>query len=142
MLVRLLYASRPVAPLSQALIDAILAQSLRANPPRGITGILCYNDQLFMQVLEGGREAVNDLYNAIVRDERHREVRLLAYDEIGERRFGGWTMGYVNVGRINPALLLKYGEKPVLDPFAWSGRAALALLDELIASAAVVSRGS
>jgi len=140
MLVRLLYASRPAAPLSTRIIDAILAQSLQGNPARGITGILVYHDQLFMQVLEGGRDEVCELYNAIVRDERHEQVRLLSYAEIDERRFGGWTMGYVNAARVNPSLLLKYGEKAVLDPFCWPARASLALLDELIATAAVVSR--
>lgn len=142
MLVRLLYASRPVQPLSQGIVDAILAQSLKRNPPRGITGILCYNEGLFLQVLEGGRDVVCALYNTIARDPRHAEVCILSFEEIAERRFGGWTMGHVNVAKVNPSLLLKYGERPSLDPFAWSGRASLAFLDELIASAAVVSRGA
>ncbi|MEQ8232353.1 MAG: BLUF domain-containing protein [Gammaproteobacteria bacterium] len=142
MLVRLLYASRPAAPLNTTLIDGILAQSQKSNPSRGITGILVYNDRLFMQVLEGGRDEVCELFNAIVRDERHEHVRLLSYAEIVERRFGGWTMGYVNAARVNPSLLLKYGEKPVLDPFSWPAHASLALLDELIATAAVVSRSA
>ena len=141
MLVRLLYASRPLPPLSQGVVDAILAQSLKSNPLHGITGILCYNDALFLQVLEGGRDSVCDLYNTIARDTRHENVRILSFEEIAERRFGGWTMGHVNVAKVNPSLLLKYGEKPMLDPFSWSGRASLAFLDELIATAAVVSRG-
>lgn len=141
MLVRLLYASRPCQPLSQGAVDAILAQSLKRNPPRGITGILCYNDNLFLQVLEGGRDDVCELYHTIARDPRHEHVRLLSFEEIAERRFGGWSMGHVNVAKVNPSLVLKYGEKPSLDPFSWSGRASLAFLDELIATAAVVSRG-
>ena len=142
MLVRLLYASRPAAPLSASIIDTILAQSQDGNPSRGITGILCYNDELFLQVLEGGRDEVCELFNAIVRDDRHTNVRLLNYEEIPERRFGHWTMGQVNIARVNPSLLLKYAEKAVLDPFHCSGRASMALLDELIATASVVGRGS
>ena len=140
MLVRLLYASRPAAPLAAATVDAILEESRANNTRAGITGLLCYSEDLFLQVLEGGRDAVCETYNAIVRDTRHVDVRLLAYDEIPERRFGGWTMGQVNIARINPSLLLKYSERAVLDPFACPGRASLALLDELVATAAVVSR--
>ena len=53
---------------------AILRQSKAANPLHGITGVLCYSEGIFLQVLEGGRSAVNRLYNRIVADARHREV--------------------------------------------------------------------
>ena len=142
MLVRLLYASRPTSPLTASLIDTILAQSQDGNQAKGITGILCFSDDLFLQVLEGGRDEVCELFNAIVRDSRHEHVRILAYDEIPERRFGGWSMGQVNIARVNPSLLLKYSVKATLDPFSCSGRASMALLDELIATASVVGRAS
>ncbi len=141
MLVRLLYASRATAPLSTTIVDSILAQSRENNSPQGITGILCFSDDLFIQVLEGGRDEVCELYNRIVRDERHRDVRILIYEEISERRFGGWTMGQVNIAKVNPSLLLKYSEKAALNPFTCSGLASMALLDELIATASVVNRG-
>jgi hypothetical protein len=140
MLVRLLYASRAAAPLSASVVDAILEESRRNNPALGITGILCYSGNQFIQVLEGGRDEVCDLYNAIVRDGRHERVRLLLYEEIAERRFGGWTMGQVDIAKVNPSLLLKYAEKAELDPFSRSGRASMALLEELIATGAVVMR--
>ena len=141
MLVRLLYASRPATPLSAAILDEILAQSRTNNPQQGITGILCFSDNIFIQVLEGGRDEVCETYNKIVRDNRHREVRILTYDEISERRFGGWTMGQVNIAKVNPSLLLKYSEKPSLNPFSCSGLASMSLLQELIATALVVNRG-
>ncbi|QSI78930.1 MULTISPECIES: BLUF domain-containing protein [Niveibacterium] len=140
MLVRLLYASRAASPLTAPVVDAILAQSRDHNPKLGITGMLCYSDDLFLQVLEGGRDEVCELFNTIVRDDRHTKVRILSFEEIPERRFGAWTMGHVNIARVNPSLLLKYAERPVLDPFACSGRASMALLDELIATASVIGR--
>jgi hypothetical protein len=140
MIVRCLYASRAAAPLKPAVIEGILEQSRTQNPPRGITGILCYSGDVFIQVLEGGRDEVCELFNAIVRDPRHTHVRLLAYDEIRERKFSNWTMGHVDLSRINPGLLLKYHEKAVLNPFACSSDATMALLDELVASAAIISR--
>jgi hypothetical protein len=140
MLVRLLYASRAAAPVNQDTIESILQQSRSYNPSLGVTGILCHGGDVYMQVLEGGRAAVNELYNKIVRDPRHTEVLLLHYEEVAERRFSGWTMGQVNVSKINPCTLLKYSERPELDPFATSGKASLALLEELISTAQIVGR--
>ena len=142
MLVRLLYASRATGPLLPELVDAILEQSRAHNVPQGITGMLCYSSDLFIQVLEGSRRNVSELYNRIVSDARHTEVHLLSFEEIPERRFANWTMGQVNLARVNPSLLLKYSEKPAIDPFECSGRATFALLDELIATGAVIGRGT
>ncbi len=138
MLVHLLYASRCAVPLNAVLVNSLLEKSRANNPRLGITGILCFSEDLFIQVLEGGRDEVCELFNAIVRDDRHRNVRILIYEEIPERRFGGWTMGQVNIAKVNAALILKYSEKSALNPFTGTGRASLKLLDELIATGSVV----
>jgi hypothetical protein len=140
MLVRLLYASRPVKALTPEDIESILHQSRAHNPELGITGILCWSGSTFLQVLEGGRDAVNRIYNTIVADPRHKDVALLQYEEVTERCFGHWTMGQVNLTKINPSMLLKYSERPALDPYALPGRVSMALLQELIATAAIIGR--
>jgi hypothetical protein len=140
MLVRCLYASRFAAPLPASVLDEILLQSHRNNPHRGITGLLCFTNDIFVQVLEGGRDEVNDLYNAIVRDQRHSQVRLLVYEEITERRFGNWSMGQVDAKAVNPSLLLKYSRTANLDPFAITGQATMALLMELVATGTITGR--
>ena len=139
MLVRLLYASRAVDAGPEA-IESILAQSREFNPANGITGVLCYGNGVFLQCLEGGRVEVNELYRRICGDARHRDVTLLQYDEILERRFGGWSMGQVNISKSNQAQLLKYSERLELDPYALSGKVSLALLEDLAATAAVCGR--
>jgi hypothetical protein len=139
MLVRLLYASRALDTSAEA-INAILAQSRQYNPTCGITGILCYGGGIFLQAIEGGRMPVSELYGHIQRDPRHKDVALLHYEEISERRFGGWTMGQVNLLKLNHAILLKYSEKPELDPYSVSGKVSLALLEELMATAAIIGR--
>ena len=140
MLVRLLYASRAKEPLSPEVIDAILQASRKGNPAAGVTGLLCHSGDVFMQVLEGGRDVVSELYNRIANDPRHTDVILLHYEEITERRFAGWSMGQVNLARVNPAILLKYSTKAELDPYASCGQASMAMLEELIATASIASR--
>jgi hypothetical protein len=141
MLVRLMYASRAADSVDQDELLAILKQSKAGNAAAGITGVLCFSGGIFLQVLEGGRMPVNALYNRIASDPRHRDVVLLTYQEIGERRFAGWSMGQVNLARLNPALLLKYSETAVLDPYAVSGQVSMALFEELVATASIVGQG-
>jgi hypothetical protein len=140
MLVRLLYASRATCEVDDALIAAILERSRQYNLEHGITGILCTYSQgkLFLQLLEGSREAVNTLYGNIVRDPRHRDVTLIDYAEITERRFASWRMGSVNLNRVNLGSILRFSESSVLDPFSMSGKAVLSLLEELTSTAAIV----
>ena len=138
MLVRLMYASRATDSINQEGLHAILKKSMVNNPSKGVTGVLCFSGDIFLQVLEGGRSQVSALYNRIAQDPRHREVVLLSYEEIGERSFAGWAMGQVNMGRLNPALLLKYSEAAVLDPYAVSGKVSMALFNELVATASVM----
>ena len=140
MLVRLLYASRAVDTSPDA-IESILSQARQHNPVSGITGILCYGDGIFLQCIEGGRMQVSELYGTIQADDRHREVALLHFEEIAERRFGGWSMGQVNLSKLNQSIILKYSETPALDPYAVTGRMSLALLEDLAATAAICGRG-
>lgn len=141
MLVRLMYASRAAKPLDQEELSAILRQSRQNNLPEGITGALCHSGGIFMQVLEGGRQAVNQLYLRLCQDQRHTDVLLLTYEEISERRFANWAMGQVNLGRLNPAVLLKYSETATLDPYAVSGHVTAKMFEELLATAAIMGQG-
>jgi hypothetical protein len=137
MLVRLLYAGRAVNSHAVAVQD--IFESARAhNVACGITGILVYGGGIFMQAIEGGRQAVSDLYGVIQRDARLKEVALLHYEEIVERRFGAWAMGLVDVGRVNASVLLKYSERAELDPYSVPGKVSMALLEELMATASIV----
>ena len=144
MLVRLMYASRAAAAVDEEELVAILRQSKAKNPALGLTGVLCacFSERIFLQVIEGGRSAVNALYNRIVADPRHTGVELLSYAEIAERAFAGWSMGQVNMSRLNPGVLLRYSEKPKLDPFSVSGTVSMALLQELVATASIVGQSS
>ncbi|MEW6703891.1 MAG: BLUF domain-containing protein [Pseudomonadota bacterium] len=138
MLVRLIYCSRAAPGVDPEELHTILKTSRAHNARLGVTGVLCLADGFFIQVLEGGRSAVNQLYNRIVADGRHGDVTLLGYEDVRERRFAGWAMGQANMARLNPALLLKYSEKAALDPYALEGASVIALFDELVATGAIM----
>lgn len=138
MLVRLMYASRAADSVNQNELVAILKKSKANNAETGVTGVLCFSAGIFLQVLEGGRSPVSALYNRIANDPRHHDVVLLSYEEVDERRFAGWSMGRANLSRLNPALVMKYSETSLLDPYAVSGKMSMALFNELVASAAII----
>ncbi len=140
MLVRLLYVSRSIHPETPEQTESILASAREHNLNNGITGVLCYGGGIYLQALEGGRNQVNALYTQIVKDARHKDVVVLAYEEISERRFGGWTMGQVRLDKLNPSIVLKYSETPELDPYSVSGQVSFALLEELMATASIIGR--
>ena len=137
---RLRYVSRAQSPEVANTTQSILDSARKYNIANGITGILCFGGGLYLQAVEGGRTQVNELYGHIVRDPRHRDVVLLDYQEISERRFGGWTRGQVNLAKLNTSIVLKYSEKPELDPYSVSGTVSLALLEELMLTASIIGR--
>jgi len=140
MLVRLLYVSRSVHPETPEETESILSASREHNIANGITGVLCFGGGIYLQAIEGGRNQVNALYTHIVKDPRHKDVVILDYQEISERRFGGWTMGHVRLDKLNPSIVLKYSETPELDPYGVSGLVSFSLLEELMATASIVGR--
>ncbi|MDU0367058.1 BLUF domain-containing protein [Microbacterium sp. KSW4-17] len=88
------YVSRAVDTFDDARLAELLAQSRRSNHEHDLSGMLLYRRGRFFQVLEGPKDAVDELMAKIRRDPRHDEIRVLLTEEIEERRFEEWTMGY------------------------------------------------
>src|SRR4051812_22650157 len=94
-LFRLVYASRailPVMPRFEATIDDILAVAQPKNARLGVTGLLLAHQGWFVQVLEGPRRNVSQVFGAIGRDLRHAQMELLTGGPAQERLFGQWNM--------------------------------------------------
>jgi len=79
-------------------LGAILESSVRHNREDEITGMLLYAGGNFLQVLEGPRDKVQQTYDRICLDPRHGNVMLLSEEEVPERHFANWSMGYRQLG--------------------------------------------
>jgi len=75
-------------------VQQILQSSHINNPATGVTGLLCFDGQRYVQILEGPKDAVNTLYDKIHADPRHREIELLHMGGIESRSFDDWRMAY------------------------------------------------
>jgi hypothetical protein len=136
MQVRLLYVSSAVGPQTSTMTGAILQTAQSHNANSGITGVLCQGQGLFLQVLEGERSQVNQLYARIVQDQRHKNVELLLLEEITQRRFGDWSMAHVHLSNLDPMIKMKH---PEFDPYSASGPVVMALLEDLISTNQIIS---
>ena len=129
MLVRLLYVSQPVGPVTTTMTTLILEKSTAHNKKENITGVLCQGSGLWLQVLEGERSQVNLLYARIMSDRNHHNVELLSMAEISQRRFGQWSMALVYLSKDDPMVQMAH---PEFDPYKASAKDAFFILDELI----------
>ncbi len=73
-------------------IDAILHQSRHNNAVDGITGLLWYRDDRFLQILEGPASSVTAVYDRIAADSRHHTLTILSDRTVAGREFGYWSM--------------------------------------------------
>ena len=106
-LVQLIYVSDLVGD-NESEIPAILKSSVRNNSKEGITGMLLYSGGNFLQVLEGEPDAVKATYDRICLDSRHRNTIVLTKEDVKERHFSNWSMGYRQLGPEHAASLPKY----------------------------------
>jgi hypothetical protein len=90
---QIVYASAAAPELTAAELDQILKVARRRNSELGITGMLLFADNSFLQVLEGSQERLDQLFGQIEGDQRHRRALLLIREPIEHRSFADWTMG-------------------------------------------------
>ena len=131
-LVRLIYASRKTEHWNDAELESLILEARENNHRHLVTGCLVFNRKFFMQALEGSRAQVNDIYNSICRDRRHKELELLYYDYVDQREFGDWDMYYVPDSQISKQLILKYSGVDDLDPYLMTRSGAINFLKEAV----------
>lgn len=91
---QIVYVSTASWAMSFEDLNAILDASRRNNARRGVTGMLLHLDHGFLQVLEGPKDTVLEVFAAIERDPRHIGLRILMQHDVRQRLFAKWTMGF------------------------------------------------
>ncbi|WP_423821706.1 BLUF domain-containing protein [Salinisphaera sp. SPP-AMP-43] len=124
-LYRLVYFSRSdiMAPDEDVAreIDGILERSRHNNETIGVTGALMFDERCFAQVLEGPHAAIQETFERIQCDERHRDVTVLSFDTRAERGFGNWSMAYIGGGTDQQARFSHISQDSDFDPRALDG---------------------
>ena len=77
----------------EELVD-LLHHARAENTRRDVTGVLLYSGGNFIQTLEGPDEAVDEVLAKVVQDPRHAGVHVVRREDVDERAFGEWSMGF------------------------------------------------
>lgn len=93
-MIQLVYVSSAVKECTEEEILEILEVSRKNNKERNITGMLLYISGNFIQILEGSEKEVNEIFDKILKDERHKDVTLICKKPADERIFPDWSMGF------------------------------------------------
>ena len=93
MLSQLIYVSVRKENCTDEEIQKILDASNRKNGDLDITGVLLYSESKFIQVLEGPKSQVLELYDKIKEDDRHKNVIMISLKPVEKRYFPSWQMG-------------------------------------------------
>lgn len=131
MLIRLIYASEVAVALTPAAVLEIVTRARVANQRRHITGTLAFDSRNYLQVLEGEREAVSDLFCRIAKDSRHRRLQLLESVPVDERLFATWSMGFAAADGQGRNTFLRQSGDDHFAPLNLTAKGALGLLSAL-----------
>jgi len=131
MLVRAFYISRSAGPQTSVVTGSILKTAMVFNRINQITGVLCQGDGFFLQMIEGERSVINQLYGRIARDSRHKDVELVKFEEITQRKYSQWSMALIDLSDTDPMVVMQH---PEFDPYSTSSATLEQQIDEWISS--------
>ena len=94
---RIVYCSQATHDVSPEELLAILDAARTHNSRAGLTGMLLYCGQSFLQLLEGDAQVLEQTYARIASDVRHTNLRLLLNAEVDAPLYPDWTMGFEHV---------------------------------------------
>ncbi|MDF4220870.1 BLUF domain-containing protein [Maribacter huludaoensis] len=89
---QLTYQSKIAPELTIDQIENILIDARKRNNARNITGCLVYFEESIVQILEGEKNDVMDLFGKIEKDNRHHTLDLLWQGTSDQRYFPNWDM--------------------------------------------------
>ena len=93
----LTYTSLARLDLQASDLEDIHGAARELNTAGGITGLLVFNGTHFLQIVEGAREAVEELLERLRRDPRHPGLEVRDQHRIAQRSFPDWSMELVRV---------------------------------------------
>lgn len=93
--------------------ESVLANAQVVTDNGAVTGAMVFNEDWFIQLLEGDEAAVKERYERNLLDPRHKEVELLFEGETPERRFSNWSMAFIGDAA---AIRARFEHSPLTKP--------------------------
>jgi hypothetical protein len=96
-MIQLSYVSSAATEMSPSELLKLLQQCLKNNPPLGVTGMLLYGNETFLQTIEGDDAVIDRLVEKIAKDPRHTRLQFFSRKQIERRRYSEWSMGFKRI---------------------------------------------
>ncbi len=116
-LARLVYASTKGRYVDGEELKKIMATAKVNNGELGVTGVLIFNSQYFLQALEGTRAQITSLFNTIAKDERHNGIQLISMQDIDHRCWAQWSMRLISITEKEEKIYARYSNQTQFNPF-------------------------
>ncbi|MDX1736747.1 MAG: BLUF domain-containing protein [Alphaproteobacteria bacterium] len=101
------------------------------NREKNVTGALWTTGNYIVQVLEGSRKDLSEIFMKIYKDRRHKNIELMSVGEITKRRFPKWGFGVLTDTEKNRSIVLKYSTVDKINPYTMNADSMLMLMEEL-----------
>ncbi len=102
---QLIYTSHATTEVTDQLLLDILLKADKNNRAKGISGLLLYSQNRFIQLIEARqKQTVEALFAKISKDIRHKNVEVLLRQESSELQIATWAMGFSMTGKEDPAI--------------------------------------
>ena len=107
----LIYTSVGRKPLTDDEVADLLEECREFNLEHNVTGLLLYDGEQFMQLLEGYAAEVEALFCRIAADSRHHSINVCSRRDLEVRNLETWAMAFRRVNQIYPDVLECKGEQ-------------------------------
>ncbi|UII80439.1 BLUF domain-containing protein [Flagellimonas sp. CMM7] len=87
-----LYISKALKPFNTNDLSKLSTTSTINNQTKGITGYLYFDNNRFLQYMEGDETTINEMVDKISHDKRHELLSLIEKQNLTDRRFPDWGM--------------------------------------------------
>lgn len=87
-----LYISKALKPFNTNDLSQLSTTSTINNQTKGITGYLYFENNRFLQYMEGDETTINEMVDKISHDKRHELLSLIEKQNLTDRRFPDWGM--------------------------------------------------
>lgn len=90
---QIIYRSTVSRALGPEELGRMVSQARVYNFSAAITGVLFYDGEHFLQLMEGEKNVLQQLYARICADPRHTDIITLFSGSVIKRLFSSWSMG-------------------------------------------------
>lgn len=114
-LIRIIYISKATFDVANpsniinAQVQQILEKSRLNNSKNNLNGILYFGDGFFFQCLEGPKKSVENLYDKLKVDPRHKDLKIVSYERINSINYSNWKMKYAHIEKEMQKLMIVFG---------------------------------